>query len=211
MKRGCIVALASVVLGLNALAQFDRGHGNRPGPPQGAPGRGPQWGRGGGRGFGSEHFIGTILGDGELARKAGVSEEQIETIKQELNGLKQRANELRSQLELAGMEQAEIMTAEEIDEDALMAAVEKTGKINTELAKLRVKHLLAIKKNISSEQLAKVKELVHDRMRQRFREHREGGRGHWGEGADGNRRRPPQRRGEEGARPPRSEEGEDRL
>jgi len=154
-----------------------------------------------------------ILGDEELAKKSGLSDEQITTIKSELNALKERSIELRAQLELAGMEQAEIIASDEVDEAALMAAVEKTGKINTEMAKVRIKRLLVMKKNISPEQLAKIREMVHERMRAHFRERREGGWGGRRDNSSNRRSRPPQRHGgDENRRPPQPPPGEeDRL
>ena len=72
-----------------------------------------------------------------------------------MNHLKAKSIELRkatiqlnAKRELAGLQQVELLSADKIDEKALMAAVEKTGRIQTEFAKLRIKQLIMIKKAV---------------------------------------------------------------
>lgn len=210
----CVV----VVSATTGLAQFNgtrRGPAGRPaGGPESRGGGHPEssdWGRGGQRGFATEHLFGTILADPDLAKRVGLSGEQLETIKQKLDALRQRSVELKAQLELAGMEQAQIMTAADVDEAALMAAVEKTGRIHTELAKLRVRHLLVIKKNVTTEQLAQVREVVRDKMKEHFRDRYDGGRNRREGGSSDRRWHPsPPHRDDDGAPPPGEDSAHDR-
>ena len=74
------------------------------------------------------------------------------------------------------------------DEKAILAAVEKAGRIRTDQAKLKVKELLLIRKTLTPEQIEKIKELI----RQRMNKNREEGNGKRGKDRPerGDRNRP---------------------
>ena len=107
------------------------------------------------------------------------------------------------------MDQVNLLTAETVDEEAVMAAVEKSGRIHTELAKLRIKPILELKKILTREQLEKAKGIVQERrMRDRFR--RGGGEERRGKGPGGDREKEGRERGKERRREhePREERDE---
>ena len=111
----------------------------------------------------------------EVAEKLELSEKQVNHLKAKSIELRKAAIQLKAKKELAGLQQVELLYAEKIDEKALMAAVEKTGRIQTEFAKLRIKQLIMIKKTLTPEQLDRAKEMLHDRMRQHLRKKNEAG------------------------------------
>jgi len=139
-----------------------------------------------------ENAIHELLRNPETAERAGVSREQIEQLKTALAGVREEFPKLRAALEKAGMEQAGLMTAERLDEAALMAAVEKAGAIRTEMAKLRVKSLLAVRNTLSPEQINRVRAMSRERPRRPLGEH-------WRERHEGVERR---RDGGPGIQPP---------
>ncbi len=149
-----------------------------PGPGFGGPGegfRGPggpeghRRGPGGPGAGGPGRFIEKMI-EGETAEKLGLEPEQIEALKKGLAEIQKQEAKLREKLEAAGKEQAELLSAEgEIDETAVMKAIEKTGKIRTQMAKLRIQPILLVKSTLTEEQLAASRKLMHERM-QKHRE-----------------------------------------
>lgn len=166
MKKAGILAVACLVVVTLAGSTF----GERPLPMRGEHG-GER--RKGGRGH-REGMIARIVSNPKVAQQIGLSEEQIEALKDGTHDIKTERIKLREKLELAAQEQARLMTESSIDEDAVMAAVEKTGEIKTKLAKLQVKQLLLVKKTLTVEQIGQVKELMMQRTkkyRERKKEH----------------------------------------
>lgn len=222
MKTVVIISLLLVwiagILG-TALGQGEEGPRKAAGGPQGHR-------RGGGREFGGEHrgsashfggersmqrgpshegLIGHMLENPETAREMGLSDEQISTIRDGLDKLRQEQTELSKRMQLAAMEQAKLMTAPEIDEAALMAAIEGSGDLRTQMAKLRVKSMLLVRKHITPEQIEQIRQNVREKFQERMRQRRgefgqgrggpagpEKGRGNW---------RPQKREGDEERRP----------
>jgi Spy/CpxP family protein refolding chaperone len=120
-----------------------------------------QQGMGGDGGL-QDALMGKILTNPKMAEKIGLSEDQINTLKSSAESMKKEQEELEKQLKNFGLEQAKLMTAKTVDEEALFSAIEKTGKIRTDLAKVRIKHTLLVKKTLTPEQLEKLKELVKE-------------------------------------------------
>ena len=119
--------------------------------------RGP--GQGGGHNW-QEAMIRMAANNPQFAEQTGVTEEQIQAIKDGFYKIKKAEIGLAADLELAGVEQARLMTANEIDEDAIISAAEKTGEIRTELAKQRIRKVLLIKQTLSREQAQKVRQFM---------------------------------------------------
>lgn len=115
-----------------------------------------------------EMLLQRLTEDPELAGKLGLSEEQLSRLRDTAYALRKEHVALRAKLELAAIEQARLMTRDDVDQDALMKAVEDTGAIRTQMAKLRVRQLLAIRETLTEEQRAAVRK----HMRRRFQEHR---------------------------------------
>ena len=205
MKRYCrmlIGGMAGLGLAVCALGQAPEG-GEMGKPPmpggqeEGAQGmhgrrlRGPE-------GEQPEGAIAKLIMNPKLAQDIGLTQEQITTLRTALEDMKKKEIDLRAELEKGGIDQAKLMSETNIDEKAIMAAVEKAGKISTEFAKLRVQQLILIRKTLTPEQMEKVKEMIHQRMSKMKSE--EGarpllqGRGNWGKnragGAQGNLENP---------------------
>lgn len=151
-----IVGLAVVGVAIGAMAQ-DGPEGGPWRPQHGAHQEGP----GGGR----EAMIKKLLDVPEVTKAAGISDEQIATLRDARFDFDRRAIDLRAELEKAGLDQARLMTQPEIDEAAVMSAVEHAGQVRTELAKLKIQQLLLVKKTLTEEQLQKLREVAKERMR----------------------------------------------
>ncbi len=152
--------------------EFKKGEcrgGGGPGEGFRGPG-GSKGGRGGHPRGGPGGFINKML-EGEAAEKLGLEPDQIKKLKKGLQKLEKQEENLRNRLEAAGKEQAELLKAEgEVDEAALMKAIEKTGKIRTQMAKLRIQPILLVKKTLTPEQLQTSRKMMHARMQKRREE-----------------------------------------
>lgn len=135
-------------------------------------------------------MLGKALRHPRMAEELGLSEEQRQAIDERLAALEEAHIELRAKMESAALKQARLMTAKELDEPALMAAVEETGHIHTEMAKLRIRHLLFMRQTLKPEQVEKARSIIRERMK-RHQQDRSGEDGrHRREGQwDQNRRR----------------------
>lgn len=108
-----------------------------------------------------------MLGVPEVVEEIGIDEATATTLKDGIFKLREQQVEVRATLEKAGLEQARLLTEKDIDEDALMTAVEAAGAANTELAKLRMRQLLLVKQSLTAEQIEKAKAVVSARMAER--------------------------------------------
>ncbi len=189
----CIAIVAMAILvAAPAIAERQGGggecqRGERQGCGPGGPGqgqsglgegfrRGPQGGRCGHGQGGPSQFIERLL-EGETAEKLELKPNQIKTLKKGIQKLEKQEEKLRDKLQAAGKEQAELLQTEgEVDEVALMKAIEKTGKIRTQMAKLRMQPILLVKKTLTPEQLQTSRKMMRERMnarRGKRDEHRE--------------------------------------
>ncbi|MEI6971732.1 MAG: hypothetical protein WCL44_09470 [bacterium] len=175
MKRVLAVVMVAGVMaggvGLRAaesLPQEPQGPGAGPGMHDGAQGQGK--GPGGAM-VRPEAFpvmlAERILNNEEKAKKLGLTKEQTTAIKEKFLAIKQAEVKLRAEMELAALAQAAEMTKDEVSEAAIMAAIEKTGGIRTELAKLAARRMLVLKQNLTAEQVKQVKEMLASRSKER--------------------------------------------
>jgi Spy/CpxP family protein refolding chaperone len=123
-----------------------------------------------------EQLFAKILENPKIAEEIGLTPQQVEGIKSKMQAIEKDQTELQSELEKSGTEQARLLSRENVDEDALMKSVERTGDIRTKLAKLHVSRLLMLKKSLTSEQVEKLKALVQERKKTREERAEEMGR-----------------------------------
>lgn len=224
MKKA-IVILATLTAGALAMAQAPS---PAPGPvPEMKPEAGPrmQGGRGGmgerrfsggmmeGRDFSFERIVASIaMGQGEVAKKLNLTADQEGLIKRLVQEQRTKMIDLQASLQKTALKQAEVLTAEPLDEAALMAAVEESAKTRTELAKSQIQLLLDVRKALTEEQRKTLREMIIQARQQPFgnrpgmeerREGRPGGeRERGGDRERGNREGREQDRGERPAPPP---------
>lgn len=159
MKGVLSVIVAALLVGGSALAQGDgprpsRRGGNREREPGGGP-RGAMLER--------------VLQNAELIKQVGLSEDQVETLKTAMFKAKEQEIKLRAEVELVGLKQAKLMMQDDVDENAVLVAVEEKWKIKAELAKIPIRQMLLLKKTLTAEQRLKMEAVVRERMRSRMR------------------------------------------
>lgn len=111
-------------------------------------------------------IIGRIVNNPQAAADIGLSEEQIKTLKESMEDARKQNETFQKQLKEAGLEQAKLMTENSVDEKALYEAVEKAGKVKTDMAKARIKNMLVVKKTLKPDQINKIREMVQNRVKQ---------------------------------------------
>jgi Spy/CpxP family protein refolding chaperone len=154
------------LVGLGALTAI----GARAQDPGGGPGPERWWqGRRGLEGGGQ--VLRWLVSDPKAAEVVGLKPDQVKMIEAALLDARKKLIELRAKMELAAVEQAELIRQENADEAAVMKAVERTGELHTEIAKLEVRQLLAVRRMLTPEQQQKLHDAVRERMR-RWRENR---------------------------------------
>ncbi len=141
-----------------------------PGRPMGVE-HGP-WKSLEGREAGLERLM-MALGRGEeVTAKIGLDDAQKETIRKLFFEAQSRQADLRAAIEKASLKQVELMLADHPDEEAILKAVEEAGAARTELAKARVKNLLAVRAVLTEEQRQKLRELIREWSKNRPPEER---------------------------------------
>jgi len=118
-------------------------------------------------GMSQDAMIGKMIENPKIVAELGLSEEQVKTLKAASEEIKKKHEEFEKQLKEAGLEQAKKMSVQgPVDEEAVIAAVERAGRINTEMAKTRARHMMLVKKTLTPEQTAKIREMVQRRLKQ---------------------------------------------
>lgn len=113
-----------------------------------------------------EAIIGKIANNPRIISELGLSDDQVKTLKNSTEEMRKQHEDFQKQLKEAGLEQAKLMIGDSMDENAILAAVEKTGKIRTEMAKARIKHMLLVKKTLTPAQTGKIRDMVQSHMKQ---------------------------------------------
>jgi Spy/CpxP family protein refolding chaperone len=199
MKNGIggvmgVVAAVVAVTVVSAVAQDDaprrerreRAQGGVPGERRGS-GMMERGGQAGGmqRGMGRETMLANFVSNPRMAEHLGLSSNQVADLRAKMDVIKKDKIQVRAELEIAGMEQAKLLSAEQIDEAALKAAVEKTGGIHTRLAMLEIQPIVELKKILTPAQIAMARDMMRERMRDRARPEGAAGRDHAGPGPEG--------------------------
>lgn len=124
---------------------------------------------------GRDRENGSLFGNGLMAKivtsdafaeKLGLTEKQVKELKDGFLDLRKKEIQLKADLEIAGEEQARLMTDEEADEGDIIKAVEKAGKIKTEMAVVKVRQLMLVKKVLNPEQRKLMRQMLRSQMKQ---------------------------------------------
>ena len=111
-------------------------------------------------------MIEQMLDNPRVAKELGLTEEQTALLKAKTFEMKKQQLELRHQAEILALDQAQLMSEATPDEAKILALVDKAGLVRTEESKLRISHMLLIKKTLTPEQHEAVKKMMHRRAEQ---------------------------------------------
>jgi len=113
-----------------------------------------------------------MLGNPELVEEIGLSKEQVAGLKEGTFEMRKDEIRLGADLQLAALQQARLVQDPEASEEDIMEAVEETGRIRTEIAKLHMRRLIMVRETLTPEQQEKVHEMVRRHMRKRMQQRR---------------------------------------
>jgi len=159
----------------------------------------------GGAGMQNEMLF-RMLQDPQVVKEIGLSDEKSAALKETFRKVQEKQIDLQAALDKLNLQQtgqiAGLLGDRGKKADEAIKLVEEMGKINTELSKLAIERILAVREHLTDDQIKKAREVGKARMT-RMRENirnRQGGEG----GREG--RREGDRPREGGARPDRARE-----
>jgi Spy/CpxP family protein refolding chaperone len=114
-----------------------------------------------------EALVDRMAASAELRAELGITEEQASAIRDGIFELRRKQVDLRAALEKAGLEQARLMMQPQVDEEAVMKVIDEAGRNRSELAKLRVRELLLVKRTLTQEQLNGLRKNLRERLHKR--------------------------------------------
>lgn len=155
-----------------------------------------------------EMLLDRLVSNPELAEELEFSDDQMENLKKVRFETHEQLISLNAEKDRLALKQAQLTTEAAPDEEAIMKIIEDLGGVQTQIAKLRVRQLLAARQIMTPEQIQKAKDLFRERLKQR----REGGKergvegrppemGERGRGFEERRERWMERKGEGGKEP----------
>lgn len=98
----------------------------------------------------------------QAREQIGVSDQQIEMLKDRMEKLGPQGNELRQRLEQENAALAALAQQDKVDEAALLAQLDKVLAAEREMKHLHLSMLVAVKNQLTPDQQAKVRELMRD-------------------------------------------------
>jgi hypothetical protein len=117
-----------------------------------------------------------LLRNPDLARKAGLTDEDLERVRDITFEAQKETIRARADQEIAGMELRRLMQADDSSREAVMEAVEKVGRLRTEMQKKHVEQRFLIREALGEEKIRKVKESMRKRGEQKERASRQRGK-----------------------------------
>lgn len=140
-----------------------------------------------------------LLQEPQIVKELGLADEKYATLKEAFRKVQEKQIDLQAELDKLNLQQtgqiAGLLEDRGKRADAALKLVEEMGRVSTELSKLAIERILAVRENLTDDQIKKAREIGEERM-QRMRENfrnRPGGAGdrprEGREGRDGGERR----------------------
>jgi Spy/CpxP family protein refolding chaperone len=101
----------------------------------------------------------------EVAKKLELTDDQQKKLNDKLTAFQHSQLDLKHKMKKAAMKQARLMTAKELDEDAIMSVVEEMGEYRIQRAKDRMGLMIFMRKTLEPQQLDQLRGLMRERMR----------------------------------------------
>jgi hypothetical protein len=116
-----------------------------------------------------------LLANPELAKRAGITDEQIKKIKDGQYEFEKQMIQMRADAQQAQMEVRHLMEADKVDRDAVSKAIDAAGAKELAMRKAGIMRMLDVKETIGKETTEKIKNMMREHMQQRMQQ--SGGRG----------------------------------
>lgn len=142
MKRFNILVLATLLMTCST-ASFGEDENSEPSFQRG---EGMKRGEGGG-------MILSLINNPRMAKKLKLTDDQQVALEKVAEDFKQQRRTMQEKMEGTMVQQAELLTAETVDEVAVMAAIDEAFDRRRDMAKLQMKVLLEARKILTPEQI----------------------------------------------------------
>lgn len=129
--------------------------------------------------FGGDMAVRAVLRP-KIAEKLGLSEETRAKLREIEEDSRAKTEDIQAKIRGAMKKQAELLKADEPDEDAVMKAIDELFRLRRDLAKVQTRRVLAVKKLLTPEQIRQATEEMRKMREGRARggfAPREGGKG----------------------------------
>lgn len=113
-------------------------------------------------------FMERILNKPEMAARLGLTPDQAIELKSAMAKSRKERDELTAAIQKITAEEVELIAVENTDEAKVLTLVEKAGDLNTKRAKLVTSQLLLIKRSLTAEQIAKLRDLAKEHGRNKI-------------------------------------------
>ena len=143
-----------------------REDGRRPGPPavrRERPAAGPR------DDADETALLLRLLRNPAFAERLKLSPEDQRELEQEARVMQSEIAALQTEMHRLALRQASLMTGPEPDEAAVLEAVEAIGRVRTDIAKLRMRQLLTIRRRLSEDQLQQMRRFMYQQRQQERR------------------------------------------
>jgi periplasmic protein CpxP/Spy len=129
------------------------------------------------RAFGTEEARGQFWNNPKVVEKLKLTDDQRKAMDGILDDHRMTLIDLRASLEKAEVAMQPLMRADDPNENAILAQIDKIAQARAELEKANARFLLAIRSKLTPDQWKQVQQFREDRP--------EPGRGQWGRGGQG--------------------------
>ena len=116
---------------------------------------------------GREMLLRAVLQNPELAAKVGLSEAQVKTIREAAYAQREQLVKLRSDAELGRMQVEKLSSADQVDKDALMKAIDAAGQQEIAVKKAEMAFQLQVKELVGPEVMKKLRETMKEQFAER--------------------------------------------
>lgn len=165
MKKIILMSVLAATVGLGAATWAEPGEGRGGERGEGRGAMEARQGPGGPEALGAR-ILQRLLDNPDKMKEFGITEDQAKTLQASFYDLEKKMVTMRSEADLADIEVRRLMQADDVDEAALMAAIDKAGQAHTAIRKATAAQKLSVQKILGPETSKKIKHLIGERLRQ---------------------------------------------
>lgn len=114
-----------------------------------------------------EMVLRAVLQNPELAAKVGLSEDKVKAIREAAFAQREQMVKLRSEAELSRMQVEKLSSADKVDKDAVMKAIDAAGQAEVAIKKAEVGFELQVKEMVGPEVIKKIRETMKEHLAER--------------------------------------------
>ena len=103
-----------------------------------------------------------LIKNSELAEKIGLTDEQRASLRESMKRAQAESRELQEEVQKAAQQQARLVTEDEVDDEAVMNAVDRVFDARKAMAKIRMRQFLLLRKTLTPEQIESARQLVRN-------------------------------------------------